>query len=132
MEKVYKQKMHKKREKDKMKTLTHATHTHTHSYERGAAKEMTIKQCERVAQKEMEQKQSAGRSESISAAAARGASTSPRTRTRAVATTLAIKAAYGFYDSINLKCSMPNNKMPLLPLRPNYLAEMSRSAECAR
>lgn len=29
------------------------------------------------------------------------------------ATTLAIKAAYGFYDSINLKCSMPNNKIPL-------------------
>lgn len=48
------------------------------------------------------------------------------------ATTLAIKAAYGFYDSINLKCSMPNNKIPLFSLRPNYLAAMSRGEECAR
>lgn len=33
--------------------------------------------------------------------------------TASAATTLAIKAAYGFYDSINLKCSMPNNKIAL-------------------
>jgi len=33
--------------------------------------------------------------------------------TASAATTLAIKAAYGFYDRINLKCSMPNNKIAL-------------------
>jgi len=105
-----------------------------------ARKEMTIKHCERVAQREMEQKQNAcstrgwavkvgwGNGEKGAAAG----KNKHKNNTHSAATTLAIKAAYGFYDSINLKCSMPNNKIPLSSLRPNYLAEMSRSQELSR